>query len=133
APIPPAPSRSMISNCGNSLATSDNGGGSKCAVRPPSPASVSAPWASKQAGHNPASAPAGRGLPQFGHGLGSFKVVLIAFTRSLPTPEAFLGRCYSKSLVTWPIIQCIENPGWNATWVLNALDDRQRSQRFPVH
>src|SRR5262245_52967196 len=102
--MPPAPSNAWSSSCGNSRATSANGGGSNArpdrapSATPAPPSSVSLPWSSRHAGHSPASAPAGRGFLHCGHCPSVFTLVFIASTRSLSTPEAFFGGCYRKSL-----------------------------------
>src|SRR5262245_57015890 len=86
--MPPAPRRLRSCSCGNSFASSSTGGGSKRPA-PGSPPSVSAPCASRQEGHKPASAPAGIGFPQLGHGFTSFTLGLIGLVVLCPPQKRF--------------------------------------------
>src|SRR5205809_7508579 len=77
--MPPLPTNSRISRCGNSRATSSTLGGWNAAASGGTAVSAVAPCLSRQAGQSPSSAPVGSDAPHCGHFFSMFGFASASF------------------------------------------------------
>src|SRR5271154_5327675 len=125
--MPPLPTSSRISNCGNFAASSAMPGGTNALCFASVAVSAAAPILSRQAGQSPASAPGGSGVPHCGHlfasGIGSS-----IFTVSIPTSEAKPDKRYRKNFISAQLESTLKNHFRSDDNQKNRADERVEAE-----